>query len=45
MGFLYFAGEGVPRDPIQAAEWFRKAADQGDAKAQSMLVECAKEKG
>jgi TPR repeat protein len=30
-------GEGVPRDQTQAARWFRKAADQGDAMAQSGL--------
>jgi hypothetical protein len=33
----YEMGEGVPRDQTQAARWFRKAADQGNAMAQSGL--------
>ena len=27
-------GNGVPQDSVEAAEWFRKAAEQGDAYAQ-----------
>jgi Sel1 repeat-containing protein len=34
---LYFGGWGVPQDDLQAAKWFRKAADQGNAQAQSNL--------
>ena len=30
-------GRGVPKDPVQAAYWYRKAADQGDAGAQNQL--------
>ena len=26
---LYLAGQGVPRDPAEAARWLQKAADQG----------------
>jgi TPR repeat protein len=34
---MYSKGEGVTKDFSEAAKWYRKAADQGDAKAQSML--------
>ncbi len=27
---LYLQGRGVPKDPSQAASWFRRAADNGD---------------
>ncbi|MGE3807714.1 MAG: tetratricopeptide repeat protein [Gemmataceae bacterium] len=30
-------GRGVPRDPAEAAKWYRKAADQGNAEAQNSL--------
>ncbi len=33
----YLIGRGVPRDPVQAAYWYRKAADQGDPDAQNQL--------
>jgi TonB family protein len=33
----YFNGNGVPQDYVQAAHWFRQAADQGLAEAQSNL--------
>jgi hypothetical protein len=26
---MYLAGEGVPADPVQSANWLRKAAEQG----------------
>jgi TPR repeat protein len=35
---MYDNGLGVPKDPAQAARWYRKAADQGDATAQSNLA-------
>ena len=35
---VYSAGEGVPQDYNQAVLWFGKAADQGDAAAQSKLA-------
>ena len=34
LGDLYDIGHGVPQDYAQAAFWFRKAAEQGDAEAQ-----------
>ena len=30
IGAMYAAGEKVPQDYAKAAEWFHKAADQGD---------------
>ena len=30
-------GRGVTRDDAQSVEWYRKAADQGDADAQTLL--------
>ena len=30
VGEIYAAGTGVMADPKQAADWYRKAADQGD---------------
>ena len=37
LGVMYAAGEGVPKDDVEAAKWFREAAEQGDANAQSSL--------
>jgi TPR repeat protein len=34
---MYQQGDGVPHDDSEAAKWFRKAADQGDADAQVNL--------
>ena len=34
---MYTQGQGVPQDYVQAAAWFRKAADQGNAPAQAAL--------
>jgi TPR repeat protein len=34
---MYRAGQGVAQDYSQAADWYRKAADQGDADAQYNL--------
>lgn len=39
IGTLYRLGQGVARDPVQAASWYRKAADLGFARAQSNLGE------
>ena len=33
----YLVGKGVPKDPVQSAYWFRKAADQGNPGAQNQL--------
>lgn len=37
IGIEYQKGDVVPRDFVQAAEWFRKAADLGNARAQFKL--------
>lgn len=37
IGLAHLAGQGVPRDYHEAAEWFQKAADQGHPKAQQYL--------
>jgi TPR repeat protein len=37
LGVLYYNGEGVPQDYVQARQWFEKAAVQGDANAQNSL--------
>lgn len=37
IGYLYYTGEGVPRDYSAAAKWYRKAAEQGYASAQNNL--------
>jgi TPR repeat protein len=37
LGFMYFTGEGVPKDAAQAVFWYRKAAEQAKAEAQTLL--------
>jgi hypothetical protein len=37
-GLRYFYGQGVPRDEAQGLQWFRKAAEQGNAGAQTFLA-------
>jgi TPR repeat protein len=37
MGMLYETGFGVTQDYKEAAAWYKKAADQGNAKAQYNL--------
>jgi TPR repeat protein len=37
LGVMYANGKGVPQDFGQSATWYRKAADEGDDKAQSIL--------
>ncbi|MGB7768661.1 MAG: response regulator [Verrucomicrobiia bacterium] len=39
-GLNYSRGEGVPQDYAEAAKWFRKAAEMGFARAQSVLGVC-----
>jgi hypothetical protein len=34
---MYALGRGVKGDEAQAAQWFRKAAEQGDPQAQTAL--------
>jgi hypothetical protein len=38
MGVMYRDGEGVSQDYAEAAKWFRKAAEQGDANAERMAA-------
>ena len=40
VGLAYANGKGVTKDYAQAADWFRKAADQGFEKAQHNLAVC-----
>ena len=37
LGWMLEAGEGVPKDEVEAAKWYRKAADKGLAHAQYNL--------
>jgi hypothetical protein len=37
LGDLYSSGTGVPEDDAQAVTWYRKAAEQGNRSAQSIL--------
>ncbi len=34
---MYDNGEGIPEDDAEAVKWYRKAADQGLANAQTIL--------
>ena len=36
---MYQLGEGVPKDPAEAAKWFRKAAEQGEPHSEGNLAE------
>jgi TPR repeat protein len=37
LGLMYGKGWGVPQDYAEAAKWYRRAAEQGYAKAQYNL--------
>ena len=37
LGKAYQDGTGLPRDPVKAAVWYRKAAEQGNAEAATSL--------
>jgi putative methionine-R-sulfoxide reductase with GAF domain len=37
LGARYHSGEGVPRDDVQAMQWFQRAAEQGHPTAQATL--------
>lgn len=37
LGLAYMEGEGVPQDFQESAQWFRKAADQGEDQRQVRL--------
>jgi putative hemolysin len=43
MGICYSNGAGVAQDSSEAVNWFRKAAEQGSAQAQTMLACCYSE--
>jgi len=46
LGLMYDTGRGVPQDYVEAAKWYRRAAEQGDTDAQYNLgVMYAKGKG
>ncbi len=38
LGLMYEKGLGVPQDYAEAVRWYRKAAEQGHAKAQRTLA-------
>src|SRR5262245_11955006 len=38
LGNLYESGDVLPQDPVQAVEWYRRAADKGHAGAQLNLA-------
>jgi uncharacterized protein len=35
LGFFHLWGMGLPKDPFEAVNWLRKAAEQGHALAQT----------
>jgi uncharacterized protein len=37
LGVMFENGRGVEKDPAQAAQWYRRAADKGNAQAQFNL--------
>ncbi len=37
LAYLIFKGDGTKADPVQAAQWYRRAAEQGDENAQYNL--------
>lgn len=37
LGVIYYSGDGVKQDYVEAAKWFRKAAAQGDRLARNYL--------
>jgi Sel1 repeat len=37
LGLCYDLGDGVPKDLVQAAKWYRKSAEQGNLNAQCAL--------
>jgi TPR repeat protein len=45
LGQVYEHGLGVASDPLEAARWYRMAAEQGHAKAASALQALAEQKG
>jgi hypothetical protein len=42
---MYYLGAGMPADPEAARAWYRKAAEQGDTKAQTIMGLMSEEAG
>jgi TPR repeat protein len=40
LGLSCEQGDGIPEDPVEAAKWYRQAADLGNADAQYSLARC-----
>jgi len=40
LGYCYYNGQGMATNLVEAAKWFRRAADQGNAGGQSCLGYC-----
>ena len=38
MGFLYENGDGLPKDPVQSAQWYERGAQMGSAQAEAAVV-------
>ena len=38
LGYMYINGEGVTKDYAEAFKWFRKAAEQGNERAQNLFM-------
>ena len=43
LGWMYYKGRGLPRDPQKAVTWFRAAADAGDRDGMYWLGEANEE--
>jgi TPR repeat protein len=39
---MYYYGQGMPRDHLEAARWFKRAASQGDQEAANYLKQVEK---
>ena len=37
LAVMYQSGDGAPKDPLKAVEWYTRAANQGDGSAQFIL--------
>ena len=40
LGLMYYDGKTVPQNYPEATKWFSKAAEQGDAEAQTASASC-----
>src|SRR5713226_6436674 len=38
LAVMYHSGEGIPKDPSKAVEWYTRVAGQGDVSAQFILA-------